>query len=576
MVQAKAKRRSRAKAPSDAERIEREYRRLALAIGDIEEFRLYLATYNDPRRRDELIDRLVTDAERQKLKVTRLDVSGCDREVSLVRLLREHLEETAGSSGWRRAVMVVGIEGLLDYADAREGLAVLETVNLQRDAFPEAVPAPVVFWLTPLASSAFPKAAPDLWHWRGATFDFTGHTDSRADILLDMITPPNVPAKHPSPRVREQAGMLEDLIAELDGGRLPKSMGGALKAAELLKSTNESLALAELLTRLGLAYIDSYRFSDALPVLERVLKIARCTGLRRVEGLALASLGDVYANLADPQQAIAFYQQAVQIAHGTGDGRLEAMALAGLGDLYRNVADPRQAIDHYQRVLRIAGDAGERTLEARALYGLGRAYRDVHKPQRALEHYHGALELARETGDQALEGSTLCDLGDLAEPQQAIEHYERALKIARESGNRALEGRVLFSLAVSHLLLGEPQRAIEHCERALSIAREIGDRALMGRIQAIMAFNCLELGNPQNAIYHFEQALEIAHELGKREIEARILYNLGDAYVDLGERHRAMEVLREALVIAEEIGAADRAHLARAKLAEWEKELTKI
>jgi hypothetical protein len=37
-----------------------------------------------------------------------------------------------------------------------------------------------------------------------------------------------------------------------------------------------------------------------------------------------------------------------------------------------------------------------------------------------------------------------------------------------------------------------------------------------------------------------------------------------------------MEVLREALVIAEEIGAADRAHLARAKLAEWEKELTKI
>ena len=169
MAQTKAKRPSRSKAPSDAERIEREYRPLALAIGDVEGFRLYLATYNDPRRRDELIDRLTTESKHQNLRVTRLDVSSSDREASLVRLLREHLSEDAERSARRRAVMVVGIEGLLDYADTREGLAVLETANLQRDVFPNAVPVPVVFWLSPLASSAFPKAAPDLWHWRYLT-----------------------------------------------------------------------------------------------------------------------------------------------------------------------------------------------------------------------------------------------------------------------------------------------------------------------------------------------------------------------------------------------------------------------
>jgi hypothetical protein len=60
--------------------------------------------------------------------------------------------------------VVVGLEQLLDYGNAHEGLAVLETANLQRDAFPQAVPIPVVFWLSPIASSALPKAAPDLWH----------------------------------------------------------------------------------------------------------------------------------------------------------------------------------------------------------------------------------------------------------------------------------------------------------------------------------------------------------------------------------------------------------------------------
>jgi hypothetical protein len=88
-----------------------------------------------------------------------------------VRLLREHIAENAVPSGGRRAVMVVGLEQLLDYhGKTDEGLAVLETANLQRDAFPVAAPVPVVFWLSPLAGSIFPKTAPDLWHRRGASF----------------------------------------------------------------------------------------------------------------------------------------------------------------------------------------------------------------------------------------------------------------------------------------------------------------------------------------------------------------------------------------------------------------------
>jgi hypothetical protein len=82
MPSTKADRRPRAKPKqaSDSERIEREYRRLALAIRDVDGFRLYLATYNNPRRRDQLIERLIADCERHNVKVTRLDVSGCSRE----------------------------------------------------------------------------------------------------------------------------------------------------------------------------------------------------------------------------------------------------------------------------------------------------------------------------------------------------------------------------------------------------------------------------------------------------------------------------------------------------------------
>ena len=122
------------------------------------------------------IDRLSADQRPHCLLVSRLDLSGAAREVTLLKALRQHLAETEVPEGWRHAVMLVELERLLDYRriGAEPGaLAVLQDANLQRDAFPRVCPVPVVVWLSPIATSVFAQAAPDLWHWRVATFDFT-------------------------------------------------------------------------------------------------------------------------------------------------------------------------------------------------------------------------------------------------------------------------------------------------------------------------------------------------------------------------------------------------------------------
>jgi tetratricopeptide (TPR) repeat protein len=483
MAQAKAKRSTRTKGSSEAERIEREYRRLALAIGDIQEFRLYLATYNDPQRRDGLIERLVVDSEQRKLKVTRLDVSGSDREVSLVRVLREHIEETSTPSGWHRTVMVVGIETLLDYVDTRGGLAVLETANLQRDAFPKAVPVPVVIWLSPLASSAFPKAAPDLWHWRGASFDFTGHTESRADLLRDMIKLPSeqlISLPHPQPR--ERAAMLEELIAELDQSGPPKS-------------PRESEERASLLIQLGLAYLDLKRTSEALQVCGRALAIARKIGNRRGEYWVLVAMGHGLGDLGDLQRALARYREAGKIAGEIGDRGLEAHTLSALANIYRDLGEPQRTIEHLQQALTIAREIGDRTLEAQTLYELADGSRRLGERRRALQLCKEALGIAREIGDQALEGriillqgATYHTLGDL---RKAIDQYQQALQRAREIGNRPGEAWIIFALSDVYRGLAEPERAIKALRETLAIAEEIGEanladsaRAELGELQA--------------------------------------------------------------------------------------------
>jgi tetratricopeptide (TPR) repeat protein len=508
---------------TEADPLEREYRRLALAVGDVTGFRLYVATYNDPRLRDRLIDQLQVEQISQNICVTRLDLIGCDRDSSLARLLREHVEKTRPRQGWRQAVMLTGLEDLLDYGHEAD-MRFLETANLQRDVLPASAPVAVVLWLSPLAAAAFPRAAPDLWHWRGAGFDFTSSAGGRVELLRDLVAIPyeREPGLSRDKR-RERAAMLEELLAELDKSGPPKSPRATAERANLLE-------------QLGQTYFDLGRAREALPLFERQLALAREIGDRRDEGNALGNLGFAHAALGQRRRAIEYYEQALVIFREIGERPGESVALVALGRAHADLGEPRLAIECYEQALAIARERGDRLLESSALLALGFAYAGLGEPRRAIEYYEQALVIMREIGERRGEGLVLPALGAsyaaLGEPQRVIEYFEQALVIMCETGDRQGEGVALFALGAAYAALGEPQRAIEYFEQALIITRAIGDR----------------------------------------QGEGNVLFNSAMALHQLGERREATERVSAALVIYEQIGAKHLAEKARAQLTKWESE----
>jgi hypothetical protein len=224
MRSSKAKRRPKAEGTPQPDAIELERRRLAIVLSDDTGFRLFLATCDDRGRREALIARLIDDLAKQQVAVTRLDVAPFGADAGLAEILRQHLEAHPPDPGWRRAVMVVGIEDLLDQRPHADGFGFLERANIQRDALPAAAPVPVVLWLTPSASAALPKVATDLWHWRAASFELTGGAETRTDLLRQLTELPSERRDHlRSPARAERAAMLEELIAELDAAGPPQS-----------------------------------------------------------------------------------------------------------------------------------------------------------------------------------------------------------------------------------------------------------------------------------------------------------------------------------------------------------------
>ena len=484
---------------------ERERKRLKLSVCDDTGFRLHLATYDQPRQRDELIERVVKDAKAENVRVTRLDLAEAGADSNLVGLLRAHLRATDLPPGWRQAVMVIGIERRLDYSAGSEGFAFLHQANLLRDALPEAAPVPVVLWLSRMASAALPAEAPDLWHWRAANFDFTGDEAPRLELLRELTARrPGFIADLSRERRQARPRLLEELLIELEREGLPKSKRQATERANLL------MELGTESSRLG-------RSVEAIQRFERAVKAFRKSGDRRGEGAALANLGLAYADLGKAGRAIEQYEQHLAIARETGDRRGEGAALANLGEAYRTLGELRRAIDLCEQSLDITREIRDRVGEERTLGRLGLAYADLGDPRRAIEYFDQALGLACEIGDEVGESSALANLGNqfvkLRDPLRAITYYKDAHAIARDVGYRRGEGYALGGLGWAYSKLGEPQRAIQYEEQELAIAREVGDRCDEGGALYNSALTLATLGERGEATKRMEEALEIFDEI---------------------------------------------------------------
>jgi tetratricopeptide (TPR) repeat protein len=499
---------------------ERELKRLKLSVCDDTGFRLHLATYDQPRQRDELIARVVKEAEAEKVRVTRLDLGETGPETNLVGLLRAHLAHTDLPRGWRQAVMVTGIEQRLDYAGGPEGYAFLHQANLLRDALPEAAPVPVVLWLSRMASATLPAEAPDLWHWRAANFDFTGDEAPRLELLRELSTYRQDEVGLSSEQRRKRIQMLKDLLTELEREGPPKSKRQAVERAGIL------LDLGFQTQRVGL-------LDESIIHLEEALAIYRELGLGLGEAMTVSVLGDVWERLGCLPRAIDHYEQYLLIARKIGHRKHEAEALVDLGQASVRLGQTRQAIEYFEQALAVARPVGDVQRESAAVLGLGGVYATLGEPHRAVEYYKQALEIARETGDRQAEAQALHKLGgaysDLREPERAFDQFKQALEIAKEAGNLIIEGGALAGMGNASFNFGEPRRAIEYYCRAAEARREIGDRQAEGWTLAI---------------------LSLVHSY-------------------LGETQRAIEVAREALAIAEEIEANDLVDWARLWLAKW-------
>ncbi len=311
--------------------IEREIRRLSLAIADANGFQLYLATYNDRTLRDYSIRRLADAQSASSIVISVLDLASINGRFVLLEALHNHLGQLRDDDDTRAVIMVTGLDLLLADRPA-VGTEALETANLQRDRFPLVCRAPVVFWLSPYATALFARLAPDLWHWRAATFQI------EAEAPLETAREFSRPSMEALPKAltADEVRALEQEVHDL-------------ATSEVDQSPRAKAYQARRLIALGDALYVRGDWDRVLDLSSQAMSIAEDLGDEALRANALSRIADILRARGQLDEALRIRrEEQLPVYERLGEVRSRAVTMGQIADILQS----RGQLDEALRIRR--------------------------------------------------------------------------------------------------------------------------------------------------------------------------------------------------------------------------------
>jgi CHAT domain-containing protein/tetratricopeptide (TPR) repeat protein len=253
----------------------------------------------------------------------------------------------------------------------------------------------------------------------------------------------------------ELAQSLHDPFLELEGriqlGFIQLNRGNREAAREIFELAIEDAARIRAEDLHGYALsglaatqeqVGNYR--DALATYRKVWLLAKTTGGRRTESLALSNIGLVCFRMAAMQEALLYAVRANQLARLTGDLRLQVGVQQGLAAILAGLRNFSESQKIYQAALDIGSRLSSPELQALLLSGWARVTLELGESEQAKEGFEQALKLARSLENEMVAVQALSGLGLLfwrqGDLEKATRRFEEALSLI-ESTRQSIVSR---------------------------------------------------------------------------------------------------------------------------------------
>src|SRR6185369_9768920 len=146
------------------------------------------------------------------------------------------------------------------------------------------------------------------------------------------------------------------------------------KAAELFTAMDDQYRTANALSNQAATYFLLGQYQKALDIQLKVLPMRRAVNNTDGAGTTMRHIANAYAHLNQKQTALDYYKQSIQLLKG--NPRQLIPALRSLGMLYKDLGDTQNALASLNEALQISRNIGDRLSEADVLCCFAQLERD--------------------------------------------------------------------------------------------------------------------------------------------------------------------------------------------------------
>jgi tetratricopeptide (TPR) repeat protein len=334
-------------------------------------------------------------------------------------------------------------------------------------------------------------------------------------------------------------------------------------------------AEAAIRCSLGMLYRELGQYDQAATMLTGASEAFSRLGDEHQWATALRGLGDTYRYQGLLDQAITAFSAALEVFRNKRDDRSVAGALNGRADAYRGLSLWTEAKSGFEECIAVYHRLDDHLEEARSTVRYAMVLRDRSLGEHAIPLLDTSLKVFRDLADRRWEARTLRHLAVLHRQEgragTAFRLFGECLEIFDELADRRGAAVVLRNRGDTHRWAEAFEDAEHDLRQAKEVFDNLGDRRWSARTQLSIAGMRRAQKRWAEASRHVSEALDTFRAISDRPAQARTLRELGMLHRDQGELRRAGIALAESrslfTALGDELWTA-RAIASEAKLSE--------
>ncbi|MDX2216576.1 MAG: tetratricopeptide repeat protein [Oculatellaceae cyanobacterium bins.114] len=518
------------------------FEELVTFLDFVEGFKIGFVEVNFGQDSTTLLEALQTHPQCQTIQFAVFNFSNPD-----LRYLRDELVKafaTVAIEPDKKLVLVIqGLENTIGMTGDYPPMLV--DLNYIRDAFPESLPHPLLFFLPDYALTRLARFAPDFWDWRSGVFRFRTTQNSQDAAFFQTLNRPWNSGRATWLEWQDRIDTLQRLAMEYRP-LMEQGVKGDLKNYVLILTE-----LGEAYRHLGEVHKAKEQFDIAILVSQDQPNLAQ------YKAGALHELGILKTQQGEIEGAIALYYQVLALDEQMGNLKGKATTLCQLGNLKAEQGEIEEAIALYQQSLTLHEQMGNLKGKATTLHQFGILKMEQGEIEEAIALCQESLALHEQIGDIRCKAANLHLLGSLkaeqGENEEALAFYQRSLALDEQTGNLRNKADTLHQLGILKAEQGEIEEAIALYQQSLDLKEKIGNvqgkAATLGQLGSLKA----NQGKIEEAIALFHQVLELQEKFGDAHGKAITLSWLGYLVEKQGNLTTALNHLQPSLEILQRL-----------------------